>query len=596
MKLFSYLALGLTLQAEAKKKKGASGKRKRNSAPALCNKIEFANGLPTNLGNNLYNGAPITNNFSEGQVLLRGEEERVVFKKRDCICANGFKKKKVKMPNPEDGKPLYSCDRPNISGVLKAKQLADETNENNTCFEEVRVQLNSIFSDDPNAREIPKLSKEAKTFTFDQAKETLNNNDLSIPLNCKGYGIQKLHLVKKSTGQATPKFIVPYVVTDLDLSDNHIDNIHKDANPFHSLPWLKTANFKNNYLKEVPTGIFKASEMLEEVDFSFNQLSTLSHANTFKKNTAMTKLSLNNNMIHNIQKKSIMKLENLQELYLNNNRLSLMKSKLLSKQKNLNILDLSHNNIHKVSSTAFSQMSVLKLVKLNNNKIAYLTKKVFEKNVLLEEIDLSYNQLGYTDARGINGADLQKKKLIHKDAFAKNINCKKLLLNNNYIKDLKPETFLNMKSLVEVNLDHNNIVDIDANLFAGNPELKFVFMRYNGIKTVPAFDSNTQLKIAYLSHNMIESLNLSNLEHLKRVDVGDNTFTELNDNALSGSTGNLEFMYANAKYGSQSHQKLNQVGDHVLDGAAKLKVVDFADNSLNESQIKFVPQGTCFKI
>ena len=165
------------------------------------------------MGNNLYNGAPITNNFSEGQVLLRGEEERVVFKKRDCICANGFKKKKVKMTNPEDGKSLYSCDRPNISGVLKAKQLADETNENNTCFEEVRVQLNSIFSDDPNAREIPKLSKEAKTFTFDQAKETLNNNDLSIPLNCKGYGIQKLHLVKKSTGQATPKFIVPYVVT-----------------------------------------------------------------------------------------------------------------------------------------------------------------------------------------------------------------------------------------------------------------------------------------------------------------------------------------------------------------------------------------------
>ena len=55
-------------------------------------------------------------------------------------------------------------------------------------------------------------------------------------------------------------------------------------------------------------------------------------------------------------------------------------------------------------------------------------------------------------------------------------------------------------------------------------------------------------------------------------------------------------MYANAKYGSQSHQKLNQVGDHILDGAAKLKVVDFADNSLNESQIKFVPQGTCFKI
>jgi len=51
-------------------------------------------------------------------------------------------------------------------------------------------------------------------------------------------------------------------------------------------------------LKEIPTGIFKASEMLEEVDFSFNQLSTLSHANTFKKNTAMTKLSLNNNMIH----------------------------------------------------------------------------------------------------------------------------------------------------------------------------------------------------------------------------------------------------------------------------------------------------------
>ena len=177
-------------------------------------------------------------------------------------------------------------------------------------------------------------------------------------------------------------------------------------------------------------------------------------------------------------------------------------------------------------------MSALKLVKLNNNKIEYLTKKVFEKNVLLEEIDLSYNQLGYTDERGINGAELQKNKLIHKDAFAKNINCKKLLLNNNYIKELKPETFLNMKSLVEVNLDHNNIVDLDANLFAGNPELKFVFMRYNGIKTVPAFDANTQLKIAYLSHNMIESLNLSNLEHLKRVDVGDNTFTELNDNAL----------------------------------------------------------------
>ena len=118
-------------------------------------------------------------------------------------------------------------------------------------------------------------------------------------------------------------------------------------------------------------------------------------------------------------------------------------------------------------------MSALKLVKLNNNKIAYLTKKVFEKNVLLEEIDLSYNQLGYTDERGMNGAELQKNKLIHKDAFAKNINCKKLFLNNNYIKMLKPETFLNMKSLVEVNLDHNNIVDIDANLFAGNPELKF---------------------------------------------------------------------------------------------------------------------------
>jgi Leucine-rich repeat (LRR) protein len=593
MKLISYLALCMTLQAEAKKKKGASGKRKRNAAPALCNKVIFENGVPAGLENNFYESGSVTqNNFNMNQIMRGDEDSRPVAKKRDCICANGFKKKKNKIPNPEDPNDtisVFNCDRPNISGVLKAKKLKDENNPDNSCFEGVRQQLNVLFSDDVNAREEPKLNKAAKTLTFDQAKEVLNGGDVHIPLNCNGYQIPKLHLVKKSDKSATVKFIIPYVVTDVDLSDNHIDSIHKEANPFHSLPWLRTANFKNNYLREIPTGIFKASEMLEEADFSFNQISELNHSNTFKKNAALVKLHLNNNMIHAVAKKSIMKLTQLEELYLNNNRLSSLKSKLLSKQTKLKKLDISYNNLAKVSSTAFSKMADLRIVKLNNNKIEYLTKKTFQLNVNLEEIDLSYNKIGYQNDRSLG--QIKQNKLIHRQAFENNANVKKLHLNNNYINDLKSETFNGMTSLVEINLDHNQIEEIDANLFAKNPNLKFVFMRYNGITSVPSFDANKELKIAYLSHNAITQVTgLNNLEHLKRIDLGDNDFGELKNNALSGSTENLEFMYANAAYRSTKNHQIEQVGDDALDGATKLKVIEFADNKLTEGHIKFIPK------
>ncbi|TRY97348.1 hypothetical protein DNTS_031688 [Danionella cerebrum] len=220
-------------------------------------------------------------------------------------------------------------------------------------------------------------------------------------------------------------------------------------------------------------------------------------------------------------------------------------------------LYLQNNYIDKVTADSFQNCTELKWINLGNNRIRSVEKQVFEKlpNLLylymeknelkevpdylpagLEQIRLSHNQI----SRIPNGAFSKMEHLALLDLHHNMITDSSL--SKNIFEDLKNLVQLNLAhntlrkmpanvpiSLFQLFLDRNNIEEIPQDYFKNFANLAFVRLNYNQLsdKGLPKMVFNiTSLLDLHLSHNKLsnipmfsselEQLHLNN-NHIERV-------------------------------------------------------------------------------
>lgn len=155
--------------------------------------------------------------------------------------------------------------------------------------------------------------------------------------------------------------------------------------PYRTVKYLKVqGNPSDKTLKVLKSDTFHLFPMLEEIDFSYNKISTLEPY--LLRNLWMLKeISFKGNEI-----------ENLDENFISSNR-------------NLEKVDFSENMISSLSPNIFKSSVNLKHVDFGWNRLSELPDKLFEYNDNLELIDFKYNVISKIYPTAFNNLDKVKR-------------------------------------------------------------------------------------------------------------------------------------------------------------------------------------------
>lgn len=200
---------------------------------------------------------------------------------------------------------------------------------------------------------------------------------------------------------------------DLDISHNIIEHFDADLSSLTQLEFLR---LDNNKIMQLGCNVF-ANQL--EIDLSVNELKEIDwNCNS----TSTLTLKIENNLLGN---------------------LTLPASTLVT---SLSTVLASRNKIENISIEG--DLPNLRLLNLGNNNLKNISA-VSEHCVALANLDLSFNDIRHVDA----------------NAFVKMTKLQYLYLNNMNLTEVGHGTFSHQRSLIELNLSHNKLKQINFDLF-----------------------------------------------------------------------------------------------------------------------------------
>ncbi|XP_074035641.1 uncharacterized protein [Leptinotarsa decemlineata] len=274
--------------------------------------------------------------------------------------------------------------------------------------------------------------------------------------------------------------------------------------------------------------------------------------------------------------------------------------------ENLNCLDLSHNNLRMIKEGIFNGSTHLQDLNLSNNNIIYISEKAFEKTPL-RNLFLQNNMLSSMEN---NLFSWQRLTLI-------SIN-----LSNNFLRVIN-DTFIDMNSLMTLNLNQNNIDIVDM---ASVHSIE-IHLRNNNVSQVKALAKKTKLidfggnnihsledssngfinssvLELYLSRNGIQLsensfVSIANLTHLH---LDNNNISEIlssafrplralvfldlsHNNIVQFQYGTFELM-SNIQYLNISYNNLTELQIQLYSSLGKLKEIDFRRNQVSKLDVE----------
>ncbi|XP_011050527.1 PREDICTED: toll-like receptor 13 [Acromyrmex echinatior] len=203
--------------------------------------------------------------------------------------------------------------------------------------------------------------------------------------------------------------------------------------------------------------------------------------------------------------------------------------------KNLHYLSVSRNEINTIESDAFQNNNELLFLNLSSNRIRHLHPKTFADLQYLKTLDLSNNQLEVLQI-SINETEIST-----------------LYINNNNIKNITSDTFMQMPKLMKLLMGKNKIDKIDVNTFAHLTILEELDLSSNMLSSLPEgwTESLVSLKYLNLSDNKftsLESLSLTNTLPLITVYLMKNSLEYLNVKYFENLPQNLTIDLINSNF------------------------------------------------
>lgn len=313
----------------------------------------------------------------------------------------------------------------------------------------------------------------------------------------------------------------------------------------------KIAKWKstNNRLTQIPTLDYMPK--LNEIDFSYNQISVLNFKNV-KKATQIALVNCSHNSISNIV------------------------SGTLSTLLNLETLDLSHNRIVRIDEDAFRDNKNLKVLRLSANPLAIYSSELIASLRSLEILDLSNTQIRQSGS------------------FKNNPNLKELDLRGVPLKKFSFRTLSAKANAVEVHLPANSTEELDVSCVNSACHVKH-FNEYDSFKNLQIFNvsgnnfnsqniskllekiDGNSLKVLDLSHNDIGTLNeemLENFQYLQHLNLSHSHISEIENGALKKQF-NLESL-------DLSYNNLETIDTMIFSFHNTLKVLNLRNNQLTK--------------
>ncbi|KAJ0016159.1 hypothetical protein NQD34_014449 [Periophthalmus magnuspinnatus] len=188
------------------------------------------------------------------------------------------------------------------------------------------------------------------------------------------------------------------------------------------------------------------------------------------------------------------------------------------------LLDLSGNKMTQVRNRSFRGLWSLKILLISNNSIHSLQPQSLSSLEFLERLDLSYNRL----------------KRLPPDFSHKLLSLKELRLDHNFLRLLDPTSLQDLENLRKLDLSYNQIISLDVQLFHSLSHLNYLSLEGNKLNTLidDLLSRQQNLQILHLGHNNItvienqaftplRSLTLLSLHGNQLVHIRFKTFLEL---------------------------------------------------------------------
>lgn len=262
----------------------------------------------------------------------------------------------------------------------------------------------------------------------------------------------------------------------LDLKNNSIGFVDELA--FMPLTNLHTLNLSGNRLHIVSNGLFHGLYVLSKLVLN-NNLITVVESSAFKNCSSLKELDLSSNQLSDIPT-AVNDLIMLKSLDLGENRILRLRNDSFKNLKQLTGLRLVDNLISNITCGILYDLPKLHVLNLSKNKITLIERGSFDKNLVIEAIRLDKNLLNdingvFSTLNSLLWLDLSENQLVWFDYAFIPMNLKWLDIHGNFIEALGNYYKLQYEiTVTTLDASHNRITEIGPSSVPNSIELFFV--------------------------------------------------------------------------------------------------------------------------
>ncbi|XP_050546827.1 toll-like receptor 6 [Daktulosphaira vitifoliae] len=252
-----------------------------------------------------------------------------------------------------------------------------------------------------------------------------------------------------------------YALTLLSLDGNRLADVHEDS--FRNCTTLQDINLSGNLLKYVPAAL-REMRLLKTVDLGENKISTI-NPDSFFGMSNLYGLRLIGNRVRNLTSIAFGNLQSLQILNLANNQIDYIDKLAFKNIPKIQAIRLDGNHLSNIDNL-FRDVSSLLWLNVSANVLTDFDYAMLPTQ--LEWLDLHQNYL--TELSNRNGAknqirtlDVRYNHLTYIGPFSIPDSVEILLMNDNRIMTVEPNTFSKKANITRVDMYANQIAQLDIN-------------------------------------------------------------------------------------------------------------------------------------
>ncbi|XP_065156657.1 toll-like receptor 7 [Atheta coriaria] len=276
------------------------------------------------------------------------------------------------------------------------------------------------------------------------------------------YNLHTLNLAENRLNTIGPLlFNGLFVLSKLTLNNNLIVNV--DAGAFHNCSALKELDLSSNVLEEVPEAVQELT-FLKTLDLGENQISGFKNG-TFKNLNQLTGLRLIDNKVGNLTRGMFWDLPSLQVLNLAKNKVQNIELGTFERNMQIEAIRLDENYLTDINGIFVTLASLLWL-NLSGNHLVWFDYAFIPSNLKWLDIHGNFiehlnNYYKMQDTIRVKTLDASHNRISEVSPMSIPNSIELLFINNNFIKKVHPNTFLDKTSLTRVDMYSNDLVNLE---------------------------------------------------------------------------------------------------------------------------------------